>query len=113
MQAYSFLSMRMDQQISPANNSSSSSGLLADIDMGTRRLRQESELEVDVQKLKDMSITGTKGDSEYLIYSTKQSRQSRNILSTILSTRSISHRIGDMLLSINFCPSLNFSPFNV
>lgn len=54
------LSMRIDQQISPASSSSSSSGLLADIDMGTRRPRRESELEVAVQKLKDMSTTGTK-----------------------------------------------------
>ena len=62
------LSMRIDQQISPASSSSSSSGLLADIDMGTRRPRRESELEVAVQKLKDMSTTGTKGDSDFLLF---------------------------------------------
>ena len=54
--------MRTDQQISPASSSSSSSGLLADIDMGSRRPRRESELEVAVQKLKEMSTTTTKGD---------------------------------------------------
>jgi len=65
------LSMRMDQQISPASSSSSSSGLLADIDMGTRRPRRESELEVAVQKLKDMSTTGTKGDKEHLLFANR------------------------------------------
>lgn len=54
------LSMRIDQQISPASSSSSSSGLLADIDMGSKRQRRESELEVAVQKLKEMSTTMTK-----------------------------------------------------
>ena len=55
------LSMRIDQQISPASSSSSSSGLIADIDINTKRPGRESELEVAVQKLKDMSITETKG----------------------------------------------------
>ncbi|RMX51419.1 hypothetical protein pdam_00012618 [Pocillopora damicornis] len=54
------LSMRIDQQISPASSSSSSSGLIADIDINTKRPGRESELEVAVQKLKDMSITETK-----------------------------------------------------
>ena len=56
--------MRIDKQISPASSSSSSSGLLADIDMTTKRPRRESELEVAVQKLKDMSTTETKGDND-------------------------------------------------
>lgn len=54
------LSMRIDQQISPASSSSSSSGLIADIDINTKRPGKESELEVAVQRLKDMSITETK-----------------------------------------------------
>ena len=59
------LSMRIDQQISPASSSSSSSGLIADIDINTKRPGRESELEVAVQKLKDMSITETKGEKNW------------------------------------------------
>ena len=59
------LSMRIDQQISPASSSSSSSGLIADIDINTKRPGRESELEVAVQKLKDMSITETKGKKNW------------------------------------------------
>ena len=55
--------MRTDQQLSPASSSSSSSGLLADIDVGSRRPRRESELEAAVQRLKDMSADETKGNS--------------------------------------------------
>ena len=51
--------MRIDLQISPASGSSSSSGLLADLE--SKRPRRESELEAAVQKLKKMSTTGTKG----------------------------------------------------
>ena len=57
--------MRIDQQISPASSSSSSSGLIADIDINTKRPGRESELEVAVQKLKDMSITETKGKKNW------------------------------------------------
>ncbi|XP_068752241.1 mitogen-activated protein kinase kinase kinase 3-like isoform X3 [Montipora capricornis] len=53
-------SMRTDQQISPASSSSGSSGLLADIDTGSKRRRRESELEFAVQKLKEMSTTTAK-----------------------------------------------------
>lgn len=53
------VSMRTDQQISPASSSSSSSGLLADIDTVSNRHRRESELEVAVQKIKEMSTTKT------------------------------------------------------
>ena len=56
-------SMRTDQQLSPSSSSSSSSGLLADIDnVGSRRPRRESELEAAVQRLKDMSAVETKGN---------------------------------------------------
>ena len=54
-------SMRIDQQISPASSSCSSSGLLADLE--SKRPRRESELEAAVQKLKEMSTTGTKGNN--------------------------------------------------
>ena len=54
--------MRIDQQISPASSSSSSSGLLADLE--SKRPRRESELEAAVQKLKEMSTTGTKGNNQ-------------------------------------------------
>ena len=47
--------MRIDQQISPASSSSSSSGLLADLE--SKRPRRESELVAAVQKLKEMSTT--------------------------------------------------------
>lgn len=53
------VSMRADQQISPASSSSSSSGLLADIDTVSNRHRRESELEVAMQKIKEMSSTKT------------------------------------------------------
>ena len=53
------VSMRADQQISPASSSSSSSGLLADIDTVSNRHRRESELEVAMQKIKEMSTTKT------------------------------------------------------
>ncbi|XP_074627501.1 mitogen-activated protein kinase kinase kinase 2-like isoform X2 [Acropora palmata] len=53
------VSMRADQQISPASSSSSSSGLLADIDTVSNRRRRESELEVAMQKIKEMSSTKT------------------------------------------------------
>ena len=53
------VSMRADQQISPASSSSSSSGLLADIDTVSNRHRRESELEVARQKIKEMSSTKT------------------------------------------------------
>lgn len=54
-------SMRTDQQLSPSSSSSSSSGLLADIDnVGSRRPRRESELEAAVQRLKDMSAVEPK-----------------------------------------------------
>ena len=56
-------SMRTDQQLSPSSSSSSSSGLLADIDnVGSRRPRRESELEAAVQRLKDMSAVEPKGN---------------------------------------------------
>ena len=55
-------SMRIDHQISPASSSSSSSGLLADLE--SKRPRRESELEAAVQKLKEMSTTGTKGNNQ-------------------------------------------------
>ena len=54
--------MRIDHQISPASSSSSSSGLLADLE--SKRPRRESELEAAVQKLKEMSTTGTKGNNQ-------------------------------------------------
>ena len=55
--------MRTDQQLSPSSSSSSSSGLLADIDnVGSRRPRRESELEAAVQRLKDMSAVETEGN---------------------------------------------------
>ena len=55
--------MRTDQQLSPSSSSSSSSGLLADIDnVGSRRPRRESELEAAVQRLKDMSAVEPKGN---------------------------------------------------
>ena len=55
--------MRTDQQLSPSSSSSSSSGLLTDIDnVGSRRPRRESELEAAVQRLKDMSAVETKGN---------------------------------------------------
>ena len=57
------LSMRSDHsEVSPASSSSSSSGLLADIDLGQQRQRRESEMEVALQKLKDMSTVVLTGD---------------------------------------------------
>lgn len=53
-------SMRSDQ-ISPASSSSSSSGLMADMEVTApqpRRPRRESELELALQKLKDVSTDG-------------------------------------------------------
>lgn len=58
-------SMRSDQ-ISPASSSSSSSGLMADIEVPAahwRRPRRESELELALQKLKDVSTDGQTGNS--------------------------------------------------
>ena len=65
-------SMRTDQQLSPSSSSSSSSGLLADIDnVGSRRPRRESELEAAVQRLKDMSAVEPKGNGCKRILMTK------------------------------------------
>lgn len=78
------LSMRIDPQIRPGSSSSSSGGLSADIDMGTRRPRRDSETEDAVQKLKDMSATETKGDGQY-----KKLSEVHNLILLIFNTRVI------------------------